>query len=433
MTQSCAVIGGGVAGLRAASELELRGAAKVTVFEKSERLGGRIYSRNLKDKGGVAEMGAGRFCPSEHKRLQKLVSEFGLPTKPFSFPLQPLQRGLHQQTVQLLRSFCHDLGHYYETLPQLERQRMTLEEAARASIGGSKFVCLVAMTGYDTLKNPHLTFDDGYQLLRHHPETCGLFHSEPVEWAALLAGFSSVIEAMIGDLSATVTIELKYELTDVTARSGGGYTLGFDTPDGHLTRVFDKVVFAMPIWSVSKLRGLSMSSFLRNSISPVPLAKGFFAYSSRWWAGMGVEGHCFSSDSIFRKVYFPTDGNYLLIYNDGDSAKALHEAFANDRNIHTAFIETVRDNLPLGLAPEVIPKPVEVDHEYWPEGISFWRSGITFVDTGFWPIDDDACVCSDLFTEHLGWIEGSLESAERAVAHLYPNTESYVPRAIAVG
>jgi len=431
MTQKCAVVGGGAAGIKAASELRRRGAPDVTLFEKSDRLGGRIFSKSLDDEAGVAELGAGRFNPSEHVRLQGLVDQYRLSTKIFSFPLQPLQRGLHKLSLKLLKSFCQDLGAYHSSLSALERQRMTLEDAALASIGKYKFACLVTMAGYDTLQNPHMTFDDGYQLLKHHPETCGLFDGEATEWMAFSDGFTALTEAMIGEVENDVTIALEHELTEVTARKGGGYTLGFETPDGRRTHGFDKVVFAMPIWSIPKLRGLSMSSFFRKSITPVPLTKAYFAYANRWWADMGVEGRCFSSESMFRKVYFPTDGNYVLIYNDGESAETLHQAFGNDRNIHTAFVEAVRDHLPFALAPEVIPKPVDADHQFWPEGISFWRSGITFVGAGFWPIDDDACVCSDLFTEHLGWVEGALESAERGVAHLYPNDATYMPAAVA--
>ncbi|SMD00382.1 FAD-dependent oxidoreductase [Rhizobium sp. RU36D] len=430
MTKKCAVIGGGAAGIKAASELRRRG-APVVLFEKSDRLGGRLLSRTLDDDAGVAELGAGRFSPSEHVRLQGLIELYRLPTKTFSFPLQPVQRGLHQHSLGLLKSFCQDLAAYHASLSPLERQRMTLEDAAVNSIGRYKFDCLVTMAGYDTLHNPHLTFDDGVQLLKHHPETCGLFEGETTAWMALTDGFSALTEAMIGEIENDVTISLEHELTEVTARKDGGYTLAFETPDGRRTHTFDKVVFAIPVWSIPTLRGLSMSSFFRKSITPVPLTKAYFAYANRWWADMGVEGRCFSSESIFRKVYFPTDGNYLLVYNDGESAEALHQAFGNDRNIHAAFVQAIRDHLPFALAPEAIPKPVEADHQFWPEGISFWRSGITFVGAGFWPIDDDACVCSDLFTEHLGWVEGALESAERGVAHLYPNDATFVPAALA--
>ncbi|MFD1792697.1 flavin monoamine oxidase family protein [Ochrobactrum teleogrylli] len=432
MTGKCAVVGGGVAGITAVRELRRRGVSDVTIFEKTDRIGGRVFSRSIDDTGGVAELGAGRFNPSRHIRLKKLVDKYGLATKPFSFPLQPLQYGLHQHSLELLKSFCSDLGDLRGSLSPMESQRLTLEEAALSSIGRYKFECLVTMTGYDTLRNPDLTFDDGYELLQHHPETCGLFQGELSEWLAFSHGFSALTAAMVSEIERDVTISLEHELTEVMPRNGGGYELCFETPHGLQSQGFDKVVFAIPIWSIQKLRGLNMSAFFRKSISAVPLTKAYFSYADRWWAGTHIEGRCVSSDTIFRKAYFPADANNLLIYADGESAVLLEKALKNDRNVHSAFIEAMLDHLPFGLVSDAIPKPTGSGHQFWDEGISFWKSGVNFIGSGFWSIDDDACVCSDLFTQHLGWVEGALESAERGVAHLYRN-QSCAQAVAAVG
>lgn len=76
-----AIVGGGIAGMRAAHHLrELPGgsALKIDVFEAASRIGGRIYSvKDLLVNGGVTEMG-GEFIDSDHHEMLSLAKAFGL-------------------------------------------------------------------------------------------------------------------------------------------------------------------------------------------------------------------------------------------------------------------------------------------------------------------------------------------------------------------
>jgi monoamine oxidase len=69
------VIGAGLAGLAAADELRRRG-AEVTVLEARERVGGRVWSREL-DNGAVVEMGAEFILPG-NTLVRALAERFGL-------------------------------------------------------------------------------------------------------------------------------------------------------------------------------------------------------------------------------------------------------------------------------------------------------------------------------------------------------------------
>ncbi|TPW32581.1 FAD-dependent oxidoreductase [Martelella alba] len=428
MVTSYAIIGAGIAGLALARKLSQSGDARVTVIEKSDLVGGRILSRVLDNGAGIAELGAGRFDAVAHERVSRLAYALGLETIPFAFVLSPLQRGLHEQTWHLLKGFCGELSDYFNMLSPRDRQRMNLEQAALNSLGRRKFDYLVEMCGYDLLRNTDLSFEEGFQLLRHHPETGGLFADERRKWMCFREGFSALATALQAELVQRVEFCLEHELTRIEIRPGGGYELGFETRSGKKSRSFDKVIFAIPLGNVLRLRGISLSPTLRDGISAVPLTKAYFSYTDRWWDGMGLEGRCFTSASIFRKVYFPREGKFLLVYSDGRSAHALHDAFVHDRGIHMAFVEAIRDVLPFALGDDIIPHPVSAEHQFWPEGISFWRSGINLVPAGFWPIGDDAVVCSDLFTNYPGWVEGALASAERVLEHLLPMPEGGTAR-----
>ena len=70
-----AVIGAGLAGLAAAEAL-LRAGRDVVVFEARERVGGRVWSRELAD-GSVVEMGAEFILPG-NRRVEETARRLGL-------------------------------------------------------------------------------------------------------------------------------------------------------------------------------------------------------------------------------------------------------------------------------------------------------------------------------------------------------------------
>ncbi|XP_077467817.1 L-amino-acid oxidase-like [Stigmatopora argus] len=77
-----AIIGGGMAGLTAATYLKDAG-HEVTIIEASDRIGGRVETfRNFKE-GWYAEMGAMRI-PSFHKILHAVISRFNVKLNPFN-------------------------------------------------------------------------------------------------------------------------------------------------------------------------------------------------------------------------------------------------------------------------------------------------------------------------------------------------------------
>ena len=84
-----AIIGAGTAGMVAAYEL-LRAGVRPTIFEATDRIGGRHWSRRFKDKNGKdaplwAEMGAMRV-PASHYAFWHYADQFGAQTGEFPDP-----------------------------------------------------------------------------------------------------------------------------------------------------------------------------------------------------------------------------------------------------------------------------------------------------------------------------------------------------------
>jgi monoamine oxidase len=74
-TPRVAVVGAGLAGLSAADELQ-RAGAEVVVLEARDRVGGRVWSREL-DNGAIVEMGAEYVLPG-NTAVRGLAERFGL-------------------------------------------------------------------------------------------------------------------------------------------------------------------------------------------------------------------------------------------------------------------------------------------------------------------------------------------------------------------
>ncbi|TPW27347.1 FAD-dependent oxidoreductase [Martelella alba] len=412
MTMEIAVIGAGIAGLAAAGNLlQADPECRIAIFERENTAGGRLKSYNIGSNRGIVELGAGRFDPDDHRRLAGLVARFNLPTKPFDYVLSPLQNGLHDQGRQILNGLCDALEALYHDMPAQKRHAVTFESAANALLGAPSFALLVDMCGYDTFAHPDLSFEEGFGLLRHHPETNALFSGSRRRWSALADGFSALIRALEGDLAQKADIRTGHELVEI-APAANGYRLIFQTPFGERVQETRKLVLALPVSAMRRVKGLNISVSIRERIGSVPLIKAYFAYPQRWWQGLQVEGRCFTTASMFRKVYFPDDASYLMIYCDGHSAEQLRDSFLNDPHLHQAFVSVMRDALPFATPTDRVPPPIDHGHVFWPHGIAFWRSGINLVPSGCWRIGENAVICSDLFTKRPGWIEGALESAE---------------------
>jgi monoamine oxidase len=85
MDLDIAVVGGGVSGAYSAWRLQqAKSAARIALFEYSDRIGGRLYTVTMPGLPHVkAEVGGMRYIPTEHKMVACLVDHLKLATKDF--------------------------------------------------------------------------------------------------------------------------------------------------------------------------------------------------------------------------------------------------------------------------------------------------------------------------------------------------------------
>lgn len=414
-----AIIGGGISGLYAAYRLHgLLPSSAIRIFERTGAVGGRIYSAKLTTHQEHVDLGAGRYNVSRHLNLHRLIEELGIRCVPFDYDIAPFQNGLFESAREQLRTICGELRRFFELCTPKEQEIWSFWEGASRCIGNIKADFIATASGYDSLRNPKLCFKHGIDILLNHPETGSLINNVRGEWMAPLGGFQSVPDRLASKITQICPVEYQSTLRAIhplSIDSVSGVQLHFETADGNNTVGARQVIYASSIHNFLQLDGCSLSEEISRSIVDVPLMKGYVEYDAPWWQSTDIAGRCFTNSSPFRKIYFPRHLPYLLVYADGNSALDLRELTKNKSEALKKFESVVRNAISFNAISGGAPQPLKQVWKFWEHGISFWDSGLNLFPDDVWSYGPGIHVCSDLFTEHVGWVEGGIVSAEAAV------------------
>ncbi|WP_137939594.1 FAD-dependent oxidoreductase [Chitinivorax sp. B] len=413
-----AIVGGGITGLCAAYRIhELLPEHSIRVFERNSIAGGRIFSAPLSTHPEQVDLGAGRYNVRQHTRLHKLIEDLGIRCVPFDYDIAPFQNGLFDHTKAQLREICNGLRLFFESCAPEEQERWSFWEGANRHLGSIQSNFIITASGYDSLRNPKLPFKHGIDILFNHPETGSLARANSGEWMTPLEGFQSVPNRLASKLSRSCSIDYHHTLRaiqplpDTPTRK---LRLHFDTLAGNKTVDTRHVIHASTVHDFLQIDGCNLSKAITENIVTVPLVKGYVEYESPWWKSTNIAGQCFTNPSPFRKIYFPRDAPYLLIYADGENALNLKALITNHSNTLAKFEDTIRHAVPFDVFGGRLPQPIKQEWRFWERGICFWEGGLNLLPGDTWSYAPNIHVCSDLFTDHVGWIEGGIVSAEAA-------------------
>lgn len=417
-----AIIGGGVSGLYAADRLhQLLPNHTVRIFERTNAVGGRILSEPLTTLQEHVDLGAGRYNARRHLRLHKLIGELGIPCAPFDYDIAPFQNGLFDSTREKIRELCKELRCFFEECTPKDQECWSFWEGASRYLGDIKSAFIIAASGYDSLRNPKLPFKHGMDILLNHPETSSLASDVRDEWLAPMNGFQSVPERLASNLARVCPIEFHCSLRAIQPLPAGSRSdmrLHFESAVGKKIVETKQVIHASSLHDFLQVDGCRLSAAIARNIVDVPLIKGCVEYEVPWWQSMDIAGRCFTNSSPFRKVYFPRRSPYLLIYADGEAAIALRELAQDRDRALKQFESVIRNAIPFDLLDGIGAQPVGQRWQFWERGISFWDGGLNLFPDDMWSYAPNIHVCSDLFTEHVGWVEGGIVSAEAAVSRV---------------
>ena len=375
-----AVVGGGVSGLYAAwraltapdsSTLSADGGEpRVTVFERDERLGGRLYSWAPPGAPHLrAELGAMCHYTSQ-TLLVSLIDQLGLEVAPFPladehtmnylrggrfsiadqiagsakvpYDLPPELRG--ETTGQIfmgaldtiipgVANLTHEQQTDFEATLEIDGRPIyewSLYDLIHRLLPGDAGDLVIDGMGYDCMHDKEISASN---LLHSNKTTGSTMH--------LLQGFQEVplalgagVEAAGGSVEAGTTL-ISLEPGTEVGPSGRSTVLVLETAGQRRRVEARRVVLAMPRRA---LQLLDPRSFLASdpqfaadldSVVPVPASKLFLAYEKPWWHELGISwGRSVTDQPMRQCVYFGTEAT--APYGEAGNLRSLLKASYND-------------------------------------------------------------------------------------------------------
>jgi len=322
---SIAIVGAGIAGLHAAYVLKQAGFT-ATIYEASERVGGRIFSvPDLMEKGYWTEMG-GEFIDSGHKDMLNLVQHFSLPmldrkaaselslgleeyayyfNKTYYHPKDIIE-ALHSVTPQLkkdIASLSGDISYTSHTKTDVYFDNLSIVDYTN-KLGLSGWFKSFINNGYTAEYGMEASEQSALNFLQLiSPDAQGSFAPYGIsdERYSIIGGNEKLCAALGGHLKPQ--INLGHTLTAISQNSGGQYILTFSTDVKKSADITADIVLLtvpfpvlrsvdikapLPAW---KTNGIQKLGFGTNS-------KIFVGVHDRVWRKHGYAGYAFSDNGL---------------------------------------------------------------------------------------------------------------------------------------
>ena len=440
--QSVVVVGAGVAGLYAARTLA-RAGVEVTVLEARDRVGGRTLSQDL--DGQRIDLG-GQWIGASHRRLTRLAGELGLTTFPqHAKGKKVLDRG--DGKLRTFSGFLPKIGLF--GLIDLGLKLSTLEKLARA----------VPLA--DPMSAPNATELDAQSVadwLATHVRTRAardmlglatqmILAAEPREISMLYlllyahsgGGMQKLAEIERGaqerrfvDGAHAIALGLAAELGErvrlscpVQAVAQDATGVVVQTAKGQVRAA--RAILALPpaLMARIEISGLSAQRMHLHANMPMgSVIKAIASYERPFWRERGYSGEAFSTHGLVRATFDDCSANgdhaALVAFVVGDRAKELSKLSPAERR-------------PLLLAdlarlhgPEAHQPMSLVDHDWVSEeysagcyvGVMPPRILTETASALRAPAGRVHFAGTETAIEHIGYIEGAIESGERAAAEV---------------
>jgi monoamine oxidase len=375
------IVGAGISGLYLGIELLKKG-HRVTIIERTRRLGGRIDTKSFMNFH--FEAGAGRFS-NNHKLLLELIDRYPLGGN--------IKIGGHNK----------ELVKYYKVIQEalvnnkVDLSKITTMDYLIVLLGKEKADRLKLIYGYDgdlllssALCGTNILMDD-YKSTHYY---------------VLMDGLDKLVEFMAAEFKL-LGGEILFRKKISTIDKGLDYYI---VKGPTLDIKCDKLVLAIPPSSIEKLcpnTNLGCFDFLK-FIKPVPLLRVYFLYNKPQSALIGLSKQVSELDIRF---IIPINQQIIMIsYSDyklADKWKMLYDKSVDE------FTKKILVEFTM-VTGKTLPKPDSISFEYWSEGVHVWTPGFNYIQNYSKIIQplEGLYISNEAYSKKQGWLEGSIEMAK---------------------
>lgn len=311
-----AIVGAGIAGLNAALALQDAGLPS-SVYEASDRIGGRMHSDALTWGDGTVSEWCGEFIDHNHDTLHQLIKRFGLGTIDLGWG-----RAGRAQTALYLFNRFHSTdelaGNFQALAPLLEQQ---LHEVGfpttydRFTEAGLKFDQLSAYDwiaqyvegGHDTLLGRYLNAGCTglYGLDTTEQSSLNLIYQfasrdlsrestipRPVQGTSKIAGGNEQLPLAIARSLPEGSIHLHHKLVALERERDASLTLTFATADGATRVQCERAILTLPFSTLRRVeyQGAGFDALKRAAIEQLgygTISKLFLQFDRPYWFEAG--------------------------------------------------------------------------------------------------------------------------------------------------
>lgn len=398
------IVGAGLGGLSCATGLLNAGLGKhlgMRVFDADTAIGGRIRSHQV-DADEIAELGAARYSPQLHPQFQQLMQDSGQANAIYPFT-QVVSPG---RTHDKLKATLLSLAPMVKAHPNV-----SFLDFASHYLGPAEATRMIKATGYDALLLPVVSAAMAYDIIKKHPETQHVTENSANQWLYATDGYSHLLGQLQRQaIDAGVDFKLGHRVLSVE-RDGDEYLLAVrHMGDTQIYRT-RHLVLTMPPTAMARLNLDFPAAFSPFQYDSLPLFKGFLLFENAWWESLGLTDKVLMADNPLRKVYFK-GGKYLVFYTDSASATYWRDCLEQGEDVYLDRVRHyLKEVLPLNGQP--LPQIKAHFYKHWPHGVEFCVEPEA-EHPGALLHRDGIISCSDAYTPHCGWMEGSLISAGHA-------------------
>lgn len=312
-----AIVGGGIAGLNAALTLQDAGITS-TVYEASNRVGGRMHSDTTSWLNGQTTERCGELIDTKHKTILSLASRFKLNVVDLA-AAEPVQStdtdfffGRYYTQAQANADFNpvwnavkRDLGSapfptLYNQFNQagFDLDHLSLFDWIETRVPGGhasnmgQLLDVAYNIEYGNVTSEQSSLNLVYLLgFQPQPGNFRIFGSSDERYH--IAGGNEQLPQAIAAALAPGTVQLNTALTGIVHSGDNSYTLSFSGPSGKFNQTFDRVIMAIPfsilrniLTSDAAYRAAGFTSLKQTAITQLGYGKNCklqLQFNSRWW------------------------------------------------------------------------------------------------------------------------------------------------------
>lgn len=408
------IIGGGISGLYCVDLLIDKynvNPHNISIIEKNDRWGGRIYTKYNSNYNISYEAGATRF-PDNHYLTINLIKKYNLSSKIYKInninDLRfEIDKKIYEIDYQQIEELMDYLGVLSENIEEHKSELMTktLSQYCNEIFGKEETEFLINSFSYSDDFYVQNAFD-GLKSINQD------FNNKS-EYSIIKGGFSQLINNMI-DRFKLLGVNLRLGQKCIDWKDDVNFNVVIsDLNNTYETIYSEKLILALDQWSLLQLPQLNNIHYLLNSVRSTSLTKIyalFENYPVSWFEGLNK-----TSTNLPIRMFVPVSyskGLCILSYNDGYFSDQWQKLSLNGD-----FKEKLMNNIKKLFYEKEIPEPLFIDIIHWSNGAHLWPINVdssSILSKIVRPyLDKHLYICGEAFSNHHGWIQGALEMAER--------------------